>query len=250
MSAARITYVGHATVLLEIGATRLLTDPVLGARLLHIRRHAPPPAPEVTAAIDAVLISHLHHDHLDFASLRRLGKRTPIIAPAGAGRTLRRRGYRAVTELAVGETATVGAAAITATPARHEGRRLKLGPAVDAVGFAIAGAGRRLYFAGDTDLFDEMAALGELDVAMLPIAGWGPRVGKGHLDPRSAARAAALLRPRIAVPIHWGTLLRIGLTERVEELLERPARRFVAELAAAAPQVEAAVLEPGEALEL
>lgn len=248
----RLTYVGHATVLIEICGVRLLTDPVLRPSMLGvIRRHPAAPSSEVAEGVDAVLISHLHHDHLDFASLKRIGTRTEILVPAGAGPTFRRRGFVNLTELGVGETASVGCVEVTATPAEHEGRRYKLGPRIEAVGYDIRGCGRRVYFAGDTDIFAGMEALSDgIDVALLPIAGWGPRLGRGHLDPRTAAEAAALLRPRFVVPIHWGTLLRAGLGRRTTELLERPPRRFVDELATLAPDVRGVVLEPGGMLEL
>ena len=96
-------------------------------------------------------------------------------------------------------------------PAVHGGSRGRRGPEIEALGYVINGGGHRAYFAGDTDLFDGMADLGALDLALLPVAGWGPSVGPGHLDPARAARALTLLRPRAAVPIHWGTLYPMGL---------------------------------------
>ena len=81
----RLTWVGHATVLLEIGGARLLTDPLLRTRLGHLRRHGAPPAPEVTQDIDAVLVSHVHLDHLDVRSLRSVARTARVIAPGGAG---------------------------------------------------------------------------------------------------------------------------------------------------------------------
>lgn len=246
----RITYVGHATALIELDGTRLLTDPVLRPRILHIRRHAAEPAPQVSEAIDAVLLSHLHYDHLDIRSLRSLGPGLRIIVAPGGARTLRRRGFGRLEELAPGESAQVGGLEVVATPAEHDGRRLKAGPAVQAVGYDVRGT-RRVYFAGDTDLYPGMAGLGGgIDVALLPIGGWGTRIGRGHLDPRRAAQAAAILRPRAVIPIHWGTLAQIGLGRRRARVLRDPPRRFVAQLAELAPDVEAAVLEPGEALEL
>lgn len=252
MSADRITYVGHATVLIELGGTRLLTDPVLRPRLLRvIDRHSAEPAPEVTEAIDAVLLSHLHHDHLDFRSLKLLDRTTRVVVPAGAAPTLRRGGFANTVELATGESTKVGTVEIIATPAVHEGRRFKLGPRVEAAGYEVVAGERRVYFAGDTDLFAEMDQLaGRLDVALLPIAGWGPKLGKGHLNPRSAAEAAARIRPRVVIPIHWGTLIRRDLRRRADEFLVEPARRFAAQLSELAPGVEVSVLEPGESLDL
>jgi L-ascorbate metabolism protein UlaG (beta-lactamase superfamily) len=251
-SSQRITYVGHATVLVELGGTRLLTDPMLRQRVLHIERVAPPPAEASRTDIDAVLISHLHPDHLDFPSLRMVGRDVPVIAPAGSGGMLRRRGLRRVTELAPGDTTEVGGVAIAAIRAAHDGRRYPIGREVEALCLDLGTPDRRVFFAGDTDLFEELHDLaGGLDVALLPIAAWGTYVGgPGHLDPRSAAEAAAMLRPTIAVPIHWGTLLRIGLARRHPELLTDPPREFEAQLAERAPGVEAGVLAPGESLVL
>jgi L-ascorbate metabolism protein UlaG (beta-lactamase superfamily) len=248
----RITFVGHATVLVELGGTRLLTDPVLRRRLLSvIHRHPPEPAPEVTRAIDAVLVSHMHHDHLDFPSLKRLDRDLPVIVPAGGARTLSRRGFKGGRELRVGERTMIGAVEVTATKAVHEGRRLKVGPVVEALGYELAAGDRRIYFAGDTGIFPELEELaGRIDVALLPIAGWGPRLDAGHLNPRTAAEAAALIRPRCVVPIHWGTLIRRDLRKRAAEFLGGPAERFAAQLSELAPGVELALLEPGESLDL
>jgi L-ascorbate metabolism protein UlaG (beta-lactamase superfamily) len=250
--ADRITYVGHATILIELGGVRLITDPLLRERFMHIRRHREVPDPSVARDIDAVLISHLHADHLDPPSLRMVGSATRLIVPERAGATLRRRGFAAITELAPGSSATVDALTVTATPAVHDARRYKLGRRLPALGYVVEGAGSRVYFAGDTDLFDEMAELGELDLALVPIWGWGPTLGRGkHLDPERAAEALRLLRPRIAVPIHWGTYhpLHHGV-RNLPAFLRDPPGRFVAAAAAAAPDVEVRVLKPGETLVL
>ena len=87
----------------------------------------------------------------------------------------------------------------------------------------------------------------ELDLALLPVWGWGPRLGPGHLDPERAARAAQLLRPRIAVPIHWGTFYPRG--RREGNRLTAPPREFAARVAELAPQVTVRVLQPGAALD-
>jgi L-ascorbate metabolism protein UlaG (beta-lactamase superfamily) len=245
-----VTYVGHATVLIELDGARLLTDPVLRNRVAHLRRHGPAPAREVTRRIDAVLISHLHHDHADLPSLRALGRQTPLLAPPGAGEFLERAGFSDVSELAVGESTTVAGVRISALPAVHRGHRTPFGPRAETVGFEVAGS-HRLYFAGDTDLFEGMGALtGELDIALLPVWGWGPSLGAGHLDPDRGARAAALLAPRIAIPIHWGTFFPLGFARLRPERLRTPPREFAAQLAKLAPEVEPRVLEPGESLVL
>ena len=245
-----ITYVGHSTVRLELAGTTLLTDPLLRGRFLHVRRQARAPAPGTLADLDAVLVSHLHPDHLDFASLRALDRDTRMVVPAGGARVVRRRGFRRVTELRPGDATLVGSVEVVATAAAHDGRRYPLGPRIQALGFDLRAPATRVYFAGDTDLFDEMKDLaGGVDLALLPIGGWGPRVKSGHLDPRRAAQAAAMIRPRIVVPIHWGTYLRAGL-ERSPGLLSDPPRELVAQLAELAPGVQARVLAPGASLEL
>jgi len=189
------TYVGHATVLIEIDGTRLLTDPVLRPRIGPLVRHGPLPAPHVTAGLDAVLISHLHRDHADLASLRRLGRGTRLLVPPGSRRFFEHHGFSDVGELAPGDSSEVGRLTVTAVEADHEGGRRRGAPEVVPVGFTIAGS-RSVYFAGDTDLFAGMNDLAPgLDLALLPVWGWGPTLGPGHLDPEGAARAAALPLP-------------------------------------------------------
>ncbi len=241
----RIVFLGHATVLIELDGARLLTDPLLRSRVAHLRRQTPPVDRTLIAGLDAVLISHLHHDHLDLASLQLLGRDLPLLVPAGAGAWLRRQGFTAVSELAVGEAAKVGTLAITAVEARHDGRRVG-GPHAETVGFLVHGQ-RAIYFAGDTERFSEMSSLSpRLDVALLPVGGWGPTLGPGHMDPLEAAEAACLLQPRLAIPIHWGTLLPIGFVRRRGTRLDDPPRRFAEHLARLAPHVEVRILAPGQ----
>jgi L-ascorbate metabolism protein UlaG (beta-lactamase superfamily) len=238
-----VTWLGHATTLLEVGGVRLLTDPLLRRRLAHITRRVPEIAPASLGRIDAVLISHVHLDHLDRPTLRALGTDIPIIAPRGAAPSLR--GLGAVRELDVGESTAVGGVAVTATPAVHDAMRRAR--KVPALGYVVDDD---LYFAGDTDRFDAMADLAPLALALLPVWGYGPTLGPGHLDPQRAAEAAALLRPRVAVPIHWGTYFPFPLGLRGQPLLRDPPRTFAARAAVLAPATEVVVLEPGGRLEL
>jgi L-ascorbate metabolism protein UlaG (beta-lactamase superfamily) len=107
-----------------------------------------------------------------------------------------------------------------------------------------------VYFPGDTDLFEGMTELAGADVALLPVWGWGPNLGRGHLDPGRAAEAAALLRPRLAVPIHWGTLYPAGLRRVLPRPLADPGDAFVEAVARRAADVIVRVLRPGESLRL
>ena len=247
---ASVTYVGHSTVLIDLDGTRVLTDPLLRTWVAHLRRRTSF-ALDQLRDLDAVLVSHAHYDHLDLPSLDVVGRSTPIVVPRGLGRLLRRRSFADVTEIDVGERITIGNVTVDATFAIHGGARGPLGARGSALGFVLDGS-RKLYFAGDTDLFDGMEELGDgLDLALVPIWGWGPSLGSGHLDPEGAARAIALLRPRIAVPIHWGTYHPVYLGLRaVPSFLRQPPLRFVEAAAEAAPEVEIRVLQPGESLEL
>jgi L-ascorbate metabolism protein UlaG (beta-lactamase superfamily) len=244
MAPDRVTYVGHATVLVEIDGIRLLTDPVLRAHVGPLRRHGASPQPSVWSNLDAVLISHLHRDHADLPSLRRIGREVPILIGAGASELLRRRGFREVSELAVGQEVEIGPVTVTGVAASHAGKRHGAKDA-RAIGYLLEGR-RRIYFAGDTDIFAGMGQLGDLDLALLPIWGWGPNLGPRHLDPDRAAQAVRLLAPRVVVPIHWGTLYPLGLSRLRPDPLRSPPDRFVARTRAVAPQVEVRVLEPGE----
>jgi L-ascorbate metabolism protein UlaG (beta-lactamase superfamily) len=245
--ADRLTWLGHATVLLELSGARLLTDPVLRSRVVHLRRRVREPADP--GALDAVLISHAHRDHLDLPSLRRLDPGATVVTARGTARSLRRLG-RAVVELAPGEEVRVGGVAVRAVPAVHDARRSPIAAPAGAVGFVVEGS-RRVYFAGDTEVFPGMADLVEaLDVALVPVSGWGPSLGAGHMDPAQAAAAIALLRPRLAVPIHWGTFLPLGLGRRHAHLLRDPPHEFAAHVSTLAPATHVAILAPGSSLEL
>ncbi len=248
-SRAAITWPGHATALIEIDGVRLLTDPVLRDRvgpLVWVARDVPT---EALRRLDCVLLSHLHSDHTHLSSLRDVARSTPILAPHGAAGWLQRHGLPDVTELAPGEQLSVGRLQVRAIPAVHDARRRPLGPRAQPIGYVVSGSSS-VYFAGDTDLFAAMSDLrGSVDVALLPIWGWGPRLGPGHLDPERAARAAAMIAPAIAIPIHWGTLAP-GWRLRRPPDVQRPAREFAAYANRYAPGVQVRVLAPGQRSEL
>lgn len=245
--AARIGFVGHATVRIDLDGVRLVTDPVLRGRVAHLRRAAPLDR-AAHHGVDVALVSHAHRDHLDLPSLRRLGPSVRLVVPRGLGRWMRRRGFAHVAEIAVGERLRIGALEVEATPADHDGSRGPLGPRAEAIGYAVLGS-RRLLFLGDTDLYGAMEGLvGGLDLALVPVWGWGPTLGRHrHLDPARAAEAVRRLGPRVAVPIHWGTYhpLQHGLRER-PSFLSDPVEAFARAAAVTAPEVEVRVLAPGQ----
>jgi L-ascorbate metabolism protein UlaG (beta-lactamase superfamily) len=245
----RITWLGHSTVLLEREGARLITDPVLRDRVGPLVRIAGAPDKRALGDIDAVLLSHLHADHADPPSLRSLGRGVKVVAPRLATPWLRRVGYEDVTELGAGEETEIAKVHVRATPASHDGRRQPLGPRAEAIGYTI-GRSASVYYAGDTDLFPEMAGLcGSVSVALVPVWGWGPSLGPGHLDPERAARAVALISPRVAIPVHWGTLA-LGWPAKRPADPQWPAREFARLTARSAPHVEVRLLAPGEATEL
>jgi L-ascorbate metabolism protein UlaG (beta-lactamase superfamily) len=242
-SGLRLTYLGHATVLVETAGLRCLTDPFLRARLGPLRRHGPTPDPDALGPIDLVLVSHAHPDHFDIRSLRRLHGDPLVVVPHGLGRATQR-AARLVRAVEVGERIAVGPWTVTAVPARH--LRWPFEARARAVGYLLEGP-TSLYFAGDTGFYTGMADLaGRADIALLPIGRWGPHRGPGHLDPVGAARVAALIRARVVLPIHWGTLYPHGLDRAWRRPLHEPAIAFAAAMAAEAPAAEARVLLPGE----
>jgi L-ascorbate metabolism protein UlaG (beta-lactamase superfamily) len=245
----RIDYVGHATVLVDLDGVRLLTDPLLRNRVVHLRRSASV-SPRAHRGVDAVLVSHGHYDHLDLPSLEKLGKKLPVVVPRGLGGLLRKRRFESVLEVEAGEALAIGGLRIRAVHADHDGSRGPFGATADPVGYMIEGS-QSVYFAGDTDLFEGMRELGPVDVALIPIWGWGPGLGGGHLDPARAAEAVARIRPRLVIPIHWGTYypIHLGLT-RVPAFVDLPPLEFLAAMKEAAPDVEVRVLGVGESVEL
>jgi L-ascorbate metabolism protein UlaG (beta-lactamase superfamily) len=234
----KVDFIGHSSLAIELDGVRLLTDPVTRGRVGPLRRVEPVPARDRLRDIDAVLISHLHWDHLDVPSLRDLGRGTAMFVPIGAGAWMRAAGFTDVREMSVGESAIVGGVVVRAVPAVHSGFRPPLGPTAPPLGFVVRGS-RSIYFAGDTDLFDGMGALGEpIDLALLPVWGWGPTLGRGlHLDPLRAAQSLRLIRPRAAMPIHWGTYWPHALGRVFPERLVEPPAAFVEYAAELAPDV-------------
>ncbi|MFI5491492.1 MBL fold metallo-hydrolase [Actinoplanes sp. NPDC051859] len=252
MTETSVTWWGHSTMWLADSGVRLLTDPVLTDRLIHLRRLAGP-TPALPGAPDAVLLSHLHADHFHLPSLKAVPGEPQLIVPRGSAGFVaknlgRAYGDRCV-ELAPGEQTTVGAVTVRAVPAAHDGGR---GPwsrlRSVAMGFVVEGASRTWY-GGDTGLFDGMSAIGPLDLALIPVGGWGPTLAAhGHLDAADGAEALRRVKAAWAVPVHYGTFWPIGMARVRTHMFRDPGTEFARIAATAAPDAQVRVLAQGETL--
>lgn len=220
--ALAVTWLGHATALLEIDGHRLLTDPVWSqrcspSRTLGPQRLHPPPLPlESLPALDAVVISHDHYDHLDMHTVRALARtqRAPFITPLGVGAHLREWGIPAsrVVELDWNASVRVGDLELVCTPARHlSGRFLSRNNTLWA-SFAVIGPEHRAYFGGDTGYTGSFSDIGTehgpFDLTLLPIGAYNKSWPDIHMNPEEALQAHRDLNagsPGVLVPIHWAT---------------------------------------------
>lgn len=220
-SGLRATWLGHSTVLIEIDGWRILTDPVWGHRaspfrLLGPRRFQPiPVALRDMPSVDAVVISHDHHDHLDYPTIRALtASPVPFITPLGVGAHLEAWGIAPsrITELDWWQSHRVAGTGltITATPSQHfSGRRLNHRNDTLWSSLVITGTDHKVFFSGDTGLTTEYAViaerLGPFDLVMLEVGAFHPSWGDIHLGPEHALEALALLGGGAFLPVHWGT---------------------------------------------
>ncbi len=252
MSETSVTWWGHSTMSLVDSGVTLLTDPLLTDRLIHLRRMAGD-TPRLDAPPAAVLLSHLHADHFHLPSLRAVPGEPLLVVPRGAAdrvaRGLGRSAAARCVELAPGEETTVGPVRVRAVKAAHPGGR---GPwsrwEAVALGFVIEGSARTWY-AGDTGLFDEMSGFGPLDLALIPVGGWGPTLhAHEHLDATGAAEALRRVRASWAVPVHWGTFWPLGLGRVRQHMFSGPGGRFAEDARRIAPESRVRVLTHGETL--
>lgn len=251
----RVTWWGHASTTIEANGTRLLTDPVLTSRIGHLRRRRGPTPAAEAGQCDAVLISHLHADHLHLTSLPFVAPDAALIVPRGAAKLIHADRGAAYSdrciEVAPGNQVRIGSLEITAVTAHHDERRLPWSSyTAQPLGYRVDGS-QSVWFAGDTDLYDDLAAeTGAIDLALVPVGGWGPSLGPGHLDPIRAAEAVRRVGAATAIPVHFGTFWPIGLDWIKPELFLPPGDRFKAAMTEVDPAVKVEVLVPGESIEV
>ncbi|WP_107771450.1 MBL fold metallo-hydrolase [Nocardioides sediminis] len=244
-----VTWLGHATVVLDVDGTRLVSDPLLRPHAGVLRRRTPPPDAATWAGTSAVLLSHLHLDHADVRSLRMLPG-VPVITAGDNARWVRRKGLLAQVPdgggwIRVGD----GSVEVRLVPAVHRSRPMPHRPNA-ANGHLVRSSSGVVWIAGDTELFPGLVELPRLagaavDVAIVPVGGWGPRLSAGHLGPDEAAEACRAVGARCAVPYHWATLHLPGGRDRPRGWMDAAGPAFEAALE---PPCRPVVLGVGESV--
>ncbi len=247
VESAKVTWIGHATALVELDGNRVLIDPLGRRRCQRVGEY------------DAILITHSHVDHLNRWTLSKLDKEVPLIVPKGAKDIVRGLGFAEVREVEPGDHLHLAKLDVIAVPTRHDSGRWKRGDLPICTGYVIARDGIAVHHAGDVDmstydLFDDIGREFSLDATLLPIGGmlpvWYYRVRRRaldrgvHIDPDTALRIAERLGARVMVPVHWGTVnLRLGPPSA-------PRRRLMKVAATEELTELVRVLAHGESLEL
>lgn len=252
-----VTFIGHSSFLLQVNGRKVLVDPVFSKRLIVLRRQRRPGSMvEQLPAIDLVLLTHAHMDHLDMASLRRviratrrLTGRTPeVVVPHGVEDLVERLGFSQVHRLSWWGQIEVQGLKITMTPCKHWGARMFRDTHRGYGGYVVEGGGQSVYHSGDTAYFNGFREIGERlkpEVALLPIGAYFPDTYRSvHTSPEEAVRAFVELDAQRMVPMHYGTF-RLG-----REPMEEPVQRLEAEAARLGIKEQVQILEEGETMHL
>lgn len=243
-----ITWLGHSTVVLDLDGVRIVTDPLLRQGNGILRRRGPAPQQWQWQGADVVLVSHLHHDHAELPSLR--GFEGPVLTAEENAAFLRRHRVVGAVGAEDGWFDVDGTSVqVRLTRADHGNRPMPHRPNA-ANGHLVRTPELRVWIAGDTSLYDEMADLpeiagGPIDVAIVPVGGWGARLSGGHLDAGRAAEACRMVGASAAIPYHWGTLYVPGTAGVPRGWMDAPGAAFPGELEAKAPECRPLVLRPG-----
>jgi L-ascorbate metabolism protein UlaG (beta-lactamase superfamily) len=256
LDGVRLTWLGHATVLVELEGRRVLFDPMWSSRcspsaLIGPRRlHAVPLALDALPPLDAVVISHDHYDHLDMATIRSLAAKQPVpfVVPLGVGSHLERWGVpeARIVELDWSESVTVSGLELTATAARHFSGRLRQDNSTLWASWVVAGRDRRIFYTGDSGFFDDYAkigaAYGPFDATLVQVGAYSPYWPDIHMTPEEGVATHLAVRGNLMVPVHWCTF-NLALHPWSE-----PMERLSAE--AVARDVQVAIPRPGQLLDV
>lgn len=241
-----VTWWGHSFVTVDLPGATVVTDPIMTRRLFHLRRRSPAP-PRAATRADVVLISHLHHDHLHVPSLRRFDPDVPLVVPRGAVAAVRALRARNTIEVSPGDRIEVAGVEIEVLEADHHDRRLKApgSPAAPPIGFRFTSGGGSVWYPGDTAMMD-FSTVAAVDLALIPIGGWGPSLAEGHIDPPQAASAVQQVGARWTLPIHYGTFWPVGFrpdTAAHRHWFQSPGLRFLQ--AADEIELDSTIVTPG-----
>ena len=255
----RVVYIGHATLLLEIGGQRVMTDPNFDPKLGRILRRVSAPGIPLheLPTIDAILLTHAHADHLSFASLDALPSGIPLYAPPPVAAWLRNLGYTQARPLPVGDVIKIGKIEVRAAAAKHSGNRYGVDKWRSATSMYLLDDGATsCFFAGDTALTpsthelvrDHLIENGRtLDVALLPIGHapwWKPGFRRGHLTSTDALELFQRLKARFFIPYHWGTFHHV--TSGPHDAIDR----LRAQLSSHPRGSDVRIIEPGQSFEI
>ncbi len=240
-----ITWVGHASFLLQMAGLNILVDPNWSMWLKGIKRLKTPGLPlDVLPMIDLVLVTHAHFDHLDRRTLRAVAANQPIVVPFGVGNLVHDLGFERVHELAYWGTFTCGGVSITLTPCHHWGARLLHDQHRGFGGFVLTAGGRSVFHCGDTAYFDGFEEIGRrcpVEIALLPIGAYDtPSQRDVHMNPEEAVKAFQELGARTLVPMHYGTF-RLSY-----EPLEEPPQRLLTRAREAGVEERVRLMEEGQ----
>lgn len=240
-----ITWIGHASFLIQTPEHSVLIDPNWAKWLKVIKRLKEPGlAIHELPAIDLVLVSHAHFDHLDKRSLKAVASDQPIVVPENVGNLVHGLGFNRVHELQRWESMELGSLKITLTPAQHWGARVLHDRHRGFGGFLIEYEGRTIYHCGDSAWFEgfsEIGRRGAIDIALLPIGAYDAPTGRDvHMNPEEALRAFQDLGAGLMIPMHYGTF-RLGF-----EPLEEPPDRLLGHARSLGLDEKIRILREGE----